>query len=194
MIVILDAGHGINTPGKRSPKGMLTKGNDVLFREFEFNRDIVRRVVNFLINKVTVHILVTEIEDISLPERCNRASKMDGFDCFGVSVHANAGGGTGYEIYTSKGETESDKIATLMYNNAMRDLPNFKGRKDTIDGDPDKEANFYILKNTKCPWVLPEFGFMDNKNDLAFISSTIGREKIAKHLANSIIEYVDTKK
>ena len=40
MLVILDNGHGVNTPGKRSPK--LSDGR--IFYEWEFNRKVVKRI------------------------------------------------------------------------------------------------------------------------------------------------------
>ena len=40
IVIVLDNGHGENTPGKRSPK--LEDGSQ--FFEWEFNRDIVNRI------------------------------------------------------------------------------------------------------------------------------------------------------
>ena len=56
----------------------------------------------------------------------------------------------------------------------------WKMRKDTLDGDPDKESQFYILKHTKCPAVLSENFFMDTERDCRFIMSHEGRERIAE--------------
>ena len=66
MKILLDAGHGINTPGKRSP--LWPDGSQLL--EFEFNRDIVRRVASEL-SRMHLHyeIITPEINDIPLLER-----------------------------------------------------------------------------------------------------------------------------
>ena len=54
-LVILDAGHGVDTPGKRSP---VWKDGTQLF-EWEFNRSIVNRVSYFLeLEGIKTHILV----------------------------------------------------------------------------------------------------------------------------------------
>ena len=50
-----------------------------------------------------------------------------------------------------------------------------KIRKDMTDGDPDKESGFYILKHTKCPAVLTENLFQDNKEDVGFLLSEEGK-------------------
>lgn len=188
MKVILDNGHGENTPGKRSPNG------DLL--EYEFNRDVVNRIADLLMCAgILFYKLVPELRDISLKSRCKRVNQYHAKfpDCFLVSVHANAGGGTGWEIFTSVGETESDKIATVFYNQAKAEFSEFRMRKDTRDGDVDKEAHFYILKHTACPAILTENFFMDTKKDLAFIKSDEGRQRIAQMHFDAIVEYMNTK-
>ena len=65
-------------------------------------------------------ILVPEDSDISLKERCNRANKIyaQNKNIMLVSVHANAGGGTGFECFTSKGVTKSDTYAEIFCKKA----------------------------------------------------------------------------
>ena len=93
---ILDNGHGKETPGKRSPKW---KSGGQLF-EYEFNRDVVLRIHAKLMDVgINSIVLVPEIEDISLKDRCNRIKEICSVDkdCILLSIHANAGGGTGWE-------------------------------------------------------------------------------------------------
>lgn len=193
MIVILDNGHGIRTRGKRSP---VQSDTSQLF-EFEFNRDIVRRIAEDLSRlRVQFHILVREIEDISLQERCQRANQIfaayPSGEAFLISVHANAGGGNGLEFFTSPGETESDKIATIFCEQASREFPTKRIRSDYSDGDPDKEAAFYVLKYTTGPAVLTENFFMDSQNDLNLIMSEEGRKRIARYHVQAIVQYIES--
>lgn len=190
MIVILDNGHGIRTRGKRSPAQPDTSQ---LF-EWEFNRDIVRRVAELLDRKmVPYELLVPGIEDMPLPERVSRANELykDTPGSFLVSIHANAGGGTGWEVWTSPGETESDRIADIFYEEARKLLGDqFRMRTDLADGDYDKEAHFYILQHTICPAVLTENLFMDSQPDLDFIMSEKGRQQIAWLHYRAIMRYI----
>ncbi len=63
-----------------------------------------------------------------------------------------------------------------------------KYRSDTIDGDVDKEADYYVLKNTHMPAVLTENFFMDTLNpDCEIMMSTEGRIKIALAHYNAIV-------
>jgi N-acetylmuramoyl-L-alanine amidase len=84
-------------------------------------------------------------------------------NCIYVSIHVNASGsdgkwheGTGWEVFTSVGKTKADELATCLYNAAKTNLKDAKMRTDFSDGDPDKEAHLYVLKNTNCPAVLTE--------------------------------------
>lgn len=183
-MVILDNGHGKETPGKRSP--VWSDGSQLF--EWEFNRDIVRRIAAKLkAENIPFTILVPETNDVSLGERCRRANAIyakNKKEALLVSVHANAGGGTGWECYTTVGNTKSDKMATIFCDLAKQTFPGEKMRFDYTDGDPDQESQFYILKNTNCPAVLTENFFMDNEKDCRFIISNNGRQKIAEmHVA-----------
>lgn len=185
-IVLLDNGHGKETAGKRSP--VWSDGSQLF--EWEFNRDIVRRIAEKLeADGIPYRVLVPEETDISLTERARRANeiaKENNGKAYVLSIHANAGGGTGWEVYTSPGQTPSDAIATVFFEEAGRELvpDGWRMRSDYSDSDPDKEANFAILTKTTCPAILTENFFMDTEKDCRFIMSEDGRERIANmHVA-----------
>ena len=185
-IVLLDNGHGKETAGKRSP--VWSDGSQLI--EWEFNRDIVRRITEKLeADGIPYRVLVPEETDISLTERARRANeiaKENNGKAYVLSIHANAGGGTGWEVYTSPGQTPSDAIATVFFEEAGREFVSdgWRMRSDYTDGDPDKEANFAILTKTTCPAILTENFFMDTEKDCRFIMSEDGRERIANmHVA-----------
>lgn len=185
IMPLLDNGHGQTTRGKRSP--VWADGTQLF--EWEFNRDIVRRIAAKLkADGVKFEILVPEETDVSLQERCRRANQYQQMynNCVLFSIHGNAGGGTGWECYTSKGTTKADEIATLLYNEAEKEFTGWKIRKDYVDGDADKESQFYILKHTVCPAVLSENFFFDNEKDCKLMLSEAGRERIAKIHINVI--------
>ena len=191
MKVIIDNGHGNNTPGKRSP---VWKDGTQLF-EYEFNRDICNRMYIRLITMgIDCVLLVPEIKDVSLSERVKRVNKIARLyeGSFLVSVHANAGGGTGWEAFTSKGETLSDIIATHFYNEAEKAFPQFRIRTDYSDGDVDKESQFYILRRTICPAVLTENFFMDTEKDCRYIMSEKGRKEIVQF--HIVLHYINHEK
>ena len=107
---------------------------------------------------------------------------------FFLCVHANAGGGSGVEIYTTPGDTESDKIATIFGEAFKNEFPTETLRTDFSDGDLDKEQRFYVLSKTKMPSILTENFFMDNVKDFQAILNTIeGRQRIINYHVKAII-------
>ena len=93
------------------------------------------------------------------------------------------------EAYTSKGKTKSDELATMLYIEAAKHFTGQTIRKEFSDGDPDWEEGFYILRKTKCPAVLTENFFMDNEQDLAYLTSEEGREAIVRTHVAALINW-----
>lgn len=191
LVILLDAGHGIDVKGKKAP--------DNSFYEYEFNKDIVDRIdMALTLNNTPHHIINPETVDISLTERANRINRYCAQygpeNCLLISVHANAAGNgswmnaRGWSVYTTKGLTNSDKYATLFYNEANLLLPKYgqKLRADWSDNDPDWEENFTIIYKSRCPAILTENLFYDNKQDLEFLKSNQGRAIISQIHINAI--------
>jgi len=126
---------------------------------------------------------------ISLHHNAQPTDRADYTDRYGQKGYLNTIGATGIEIYTTPGQTRSDTIATLIYNGIKKSLPLVNWRTDYKDGDPDKEAWFYVLKQTNCPAVLIEFGFMTTYSDCLLIANDSVRGKYIDGIVNGIIEY-----
>ena len=192
--ILIDNGHGVNTPGKRSPDGVLL--------EYAYNREIASAILQHLqLRGIDAELVVPEEEDISLAERCRRINSkalINGIaDTFAVSIHVNAAGdgsewmnASGWSAYTFPGRSMADKLADYLYRAAKRHLPGFKLRTDYSDGDPDYEKPFYILKHTYCPVVLTENLFMDALHDYSFLLSDQGKRAIVNLHVDGICEFL----
>lgn len=179
-LVLLDNGHGVDTPGKRSPKW---EDGTQLF-EWDFNRKIVDSITKYLsLAEISYIKIVTEDKDIPLEERCDRVNKIyrelsSRYVIYLVSIHGNAAENPtahGIEVWTTKGETKSDLIADAIYKK-LKDL-GWKMRPG--DNGLDKEENFYILKNTVCPAVLTENGFYTNYEECKLMNDFYWQKQIA---------------
>ena len=194
MKILLDNGHGIDTPGKRSPDGF--------FREYAYTRFLASKIQERLLAlNLDARLLVPELEDISLKERCRRVNaicKEFGNDqVILISLHVNAAGNgrewlnaRGWSSYTTRGNTKADSLASCLYESAKVHLPDMRLRTDYTDGDPDIESNFYILRHTSCPAVLTENLFMDNREDVAFLESDKGAQAIVDLHVDGILQYI----
>jgi len=74
---------------------------------------------------------------------------------------------------------QPDPICTVFLEEAEKEFPEQKMRTDPSDGDPDKEANFYVLKHTTCPAILMEWFFMDTLKDCKFMITEECHKRVA---------------
>ena len=190
LVVIIDPAHGIDVKGKQSPDGS--------HKEYQWSRKVCNLLSNSLKNNnfrvEYTNTLETEIGLSKRKEIANNIKSSPGEYKFLVSLHNNAAGdGTqwlnakGFEIYTSKGQTISDKFATIIFNNLKKDFPGINARADYIDGDPDKESNFTVLMGNYYA-VLIEWLFQDNKEEVILLKDKTINSRLVDSLVNSLIE------
>ncbi|WLR41664.1 N-acetylmuramoyl-L-alanine amidase [Bacillus carboniphilus] len=184
--IVLDAGHGMHTPGKRVPDGTM--------REWEFNSKVVQKTIRKLKEYQDVMILRvddhTGEKDIPLVERTNKANSFAA-NCY-VSVHANAYGrgftnpsGIETYIYPSRPK-EALSLASLVQKNLVHET----GRRNR----GVKAANFHVLRETKMTAILCECGFMTNKEESQLLKSDQYRQKCADAIAQGIASQYKLKK
>ena len=196
MKILIDNGHGINTPGKSSPDGRL--------KEYEWTRDIAGRLEAKLRTKnFDVDRIVPETNDISITTRCNRVNAICKHvgtkNVVLVSIHNNAAGngswGTakGFSVFVSKNaSSNSKKLASIFTDEAI--ARNMIGNRSV---PADKywtwswtKADIGILKGTACPAVLTENGFMDNKEECDYLLSEQGKQAFVDLHVAAIEKYI----
>ena len=195
IVVILDNGHGKDTPGKCAP--------DKSLYEWQWTREIVAMLCERLygLENVQTVILTPEEIDVPLKERVRRVNtiyhdaKIAGKECLLISVHINAAGhgkwnkASGFSVWVSNNASEKSKqFAQIAYEQAK--LLDLCGNR-VAPKENYWTSNFYILKNTPCPAVLTENMFQDNKVDVAFLKSDDGKNKIVELHFNAIKKYLE---
>lgn len=200
--ILIDNGHGFDTGGKKSPYSCYGVKPEIPFEEWKWAREISHPLVTRLVALgYDAELIVPEENDISLKERVRRVNewckKLGKNNVILVSVHANAAGNgkqwlnaKGWSAFTTRGVTKSDKLADCFYAAAEIFFKDRKIRTDYSDGDPDWEADFYILKNTYCPAILTENFFYDNVDDVKYILSEEGREAVLNTHIEGIMKYL----
>lgn len=218
MKILIDNGHGEDTPGKCSPAaslGLVT--SRYYLREYQWTRFEACRVADILMfDGLDAELLVPETWDVPLATRTARVNewcrKLGAENVLLVSIHVNAAksdqqwhDARGWCAYTSPGKTKADLLATEMYNVALEEFydPNreyaktfyFGGKQkpvrcDWSDGDPDQEALFWMLRKTNCPAVLVENFFQDNKEDVLYLRSLAGQGSCAYVITQGIENYL----
>lgn len=192
MLVILDNGHGVNTLGKSSPDGSL--------KEYKYTREIIAKIHEQLTKEgIDSYILVPEENDVSLKERVARANKLyleNNKSAILVSVHCNAAGADGnwhnargWSVFVAQNASNnSKKLADCIANKASE--AGLKMRYST----PNQSywvQSLAICRDTKCPAVLTENLFQDNKEDVEFLLSESGKEIIGRIHVEGIKKYIN---
>lgn len=173
---MIDAGHGPETAGKRSP--------DESLREFTFNEATAEFLKKLLIAEgFTVIFSHDQTRDVSLSERISLANKLK-VDAF-VSIHANAFGSDwnesqGIETYTC---LIASKTSTRMASYVQKALIMLTGRKNR----GVKKADFAVLRETTMPAILVECGFMTNKEEANLLKSTNYQQQCAQAIFFGIL-------
>jgi N-acetylmuramoyl-L-alanine amidase len=191
----LDNGHGKLQPGKRSP---LFDDGKTRFFEYEFNRDIVERIMKALDKKgVQYFDIVPDFLEVGsfLEERVDRANKKKSdLPKIYVSVHANAGPAAnaetwvassikGAETWFAQNSAKGKKIAAVFQKHIV-DKTGMKNRnlKSTA------EKPLYVLQKTIMPAILTENGFYNNKEEVMDLMKDDFRQKIADAHVDAILE------
>src|SRR5690625_1292596 len=155
-VVAIDAGHGINTPGKRTPDDE---------REWSFNSIVAKSIIDNLKKYTGVKTVrlddPTRKRDVPLQERTNKSNNANA-DIL-VSCHHNAITGkwdnwTGTEIYHYPGSTKGKQLAQALHPSVVKAY----GLRD----GGITSANFHMLRESKMPAILIESVFMDSTIDI----------------------------
>ncbi|RNF39361.1 N-acetylmuramoyl-L-alanine amidase [Planococcus salinus] len=172
MKIVIDAGHGPETAGKRSPDGKL--------KEFHFTSRVAEEVKKQL--AFSGHTVIFSHQarmDVPLHERTRLANRLKA-DLF-VSIHANAYGTSfnsvnGIETFTyTKPQAATKKVAGFIHSSLLLAT----GRQDR----GVKQANFAVLRDTVMPAVLVECGFMTHRQESELLKSAAYQKRCAKAIA-----------
>lgn len=163
--IMLDPGHGGTDSGAVGELPPSNFENHRVFTEKEIVLQVAKNLKKRLDADGRFLVSMTRTDDTFTPLNI-RAAVANSFAADLISIHANAGGGTGFECFTSPGQTQSDLWAGRLLDSYAVMFPDFTGRFDIQDGDKDKEAKFTVLTKTLNRAVLFELGFMDRQEDL----------------------------
>lgn len=192
MKILIDNGHGRDTPGKCSP--------DRRLREYAYAREIAQRVVDALRGKgYDARRIVTEEDDVPLKERCRRVNaicKQYGpKNVLLVSIHNNAAGSDGRWKNAQGWSAHVGKNASLASKTFARSLVNaaeaqgLKIRRYSAE-QPYWPQNLAICRDTLCAAVLTENLFQDNEEDVAYLMSNEGKAAVTALHVNGIVDYI----
>jgi N-acetylmuramoyl-L-alanine amidase len=170
-VIVLDPGHGGYDPGA-SYNGL---------KEKDLNLALALKVAEKLDG---VKVLLTRERDIyvSLADRVALSKRAEP-DLF-LSLHANAGGGHGFESFIYSGLGAKDP-AVKMQQALHEKIINALNRWETFDRGL-KKAAFYVLRYNPAPAVLIESLFLDNRREAAIWREPLFAETLSAGIVKGI--------
>lgn len=196
MKIIIDNGHGADTPGKCAPDGSIY--------EYSYCRLLASKIVSKLKNEgFDASLLTPEVEDIAIKERVRRANawcdRIGAKNVLLISIHLNAAGSdgkwhkaSGWSGWVSPNSSAQSKLlAQLLYDEAEH--RGLKGNR-AVAQQRYWVGNFGILRSSKCPAVLTENMFQDSREDVALLLSHNGFDRIVALHIEAIKKYLLTQK
>jgi N-acetylmuramoyl-L-alanine amidase len=177
--IVIDPGHGGADPGAIGPGGT---------READINLAVSSRLAALLIRQ-RHEVVLTRTGDVflSLATRADLANsrKADAF----VSIHCNAAvspAAHGFEVWTSRGQTRADALASGISTAWSLEFPFMTIRADWGDGDVDKESGFFVLVKTAMPAVLIELQFISHPQWEKWLNDKTNQDRMAAAIAAGV--------
>lgn len=177
-IVFIDAGHGGSDPG--------AIGNGI--REKDITLDIAKRVQK-LLSKQGFHVVMSRENDtyLELAERSKKANDSDANLL--VSIHVNAGHGSGIETWWNDKNSHATGSEQLAKDVQSEIIKSTKMSDRGVKGRGPKRGNFHMTRVPVMPSALVEVGFIDTKSDADKLKNKSFLQRAAEGIVNGIKKF-----
>lgn len=189
-VVVLDAGHGGADPGKIGKNGTLEKN---------VNLSITKKV-GALLEQNGIHVVYTRTEDRDLASEHAKNRKAEDMRArvelmkrempvLAVSIHQNSYPSEeckGAQVFYYATSAEGKKLARMLQKQLVNEIKNDNKRLEKANKD------YYLLKNSSCPFAIVECGFLSNPQEEELLVTEEYQEKVAFAIHLGILEYLNT--
>ncbi|MEY8394980.1 N-acetylmuramoyl-L-alanine amidase [Lachnospiraceae bacterium 45-P1] len=188
-MVVIDAGHGGNDPGKVGVDGSLEK---------DINLQIATKLKWYL-EQSDIDVVMTRESDIGLygegdsrkktadmKKRCDIIEENNA-DLV-VSIHQNSYHEeevSGGQVFYYKSSEKGKKLAEILQERFTYVLGDENRRLAKANG------NYYLLLHVKCPIVIVECGFLSNRKEALLLQEEDYQDRMAWTIHMGILEYLN---
>ena len=186
-IIAIDIGHGGNDPGKVSVDSVKEKDINLSIG-LELEKELLARGYKVILTRRTdMNLADAASGNMKSSDMRNRVKLInDTHPDIMISIHQNSfpdesvkGAQAFYQINSDEGK----KLAELLQSNMIKKVDNTNKRK------AKESSSYYIIKNTDCPSVILECGFLSNKKECANLQNEQYQREIAIAIADAVDEY-----
>jgi len=173
-VVVIDPGHGGGDPGAIGPGGLAEKG---------VNLAIALAAAEAMAGQANPILTRRRDSAVSLTARANLANVRKAV--LFLSVHANGSAhprAFGTETYHYPGSRLGATLAAMIQRRLVATI----GRGDR----GVKQADFYVLRETRCPAALAEVLFVTNPAESKLLSDPAFQRRAGMALARGVLDYL----
>ncbi len=192
IIVAIDAGHGGFDPGKIGVNKALEKDINLSI-SFKLKR---------LLEDNNIKVVMTREDDNGLYKASdrdkkgvdmrNRVSIINSSEAiFAVSIHQNSfaqESSRGAQVFYHQNSEEGKILAEIIQEQVKQTINDGNHRL------AKSNTSYYMLRNTRCPLVIVECGFLSNWKEAALLCDDLYQEKIALAIYLGIMDYINLEK
>ncbi len=187
-VIVIDPGHGGVDPGKVGINNQLEK---------DINLQIAKKLKTFL-EQNDIIVVMTREDDNGLYSDGDKNKKnadmkkrieiiKNAEPTIVISIHQNSFGqesSKGAQMFYHNQSAQGKVLAELIQQQIKDDLTPNNNRK------PKGNTSYYILKNTNCPTVIAECGFLSNGEEAKLLSEEYYQEKMAWSIHLAILKFL----
>lgn len=182
--VVIDPGHGGYDPGAIGYSG--SKEKDItLSVALAAGKILQSKGINVIYTRNSDNVSWSTDILNDLQTRCDAANKNNA-DYF-ISIHCDSyiqnKDANGTSTYYYSLNSDAAKLAAFMQGQ----ITNYMGTSDR----GVKTANYYVIKNTNCPSILIELGFLSNPREESLLKSGFYQEKWGNAIASAFVNYIE---
>lgn len=183
-VVVIDAGHGGDDPGKVGINNALEKDINLQIAE-KVKRHLEKNGIEVVMTREDDVMEETKLEDMK--KRVELINKTK--PAIAVSIHQNSypdSSVKGAQVFYYTGSEISKEAASLMQEELRKiDSENTRQIKDN--------NNFYMLKKTEVPTIIVECGFLSNVGEAEKLVSDEYQEQMAEAICSGIMTWLSQK-
>ena len=187
-VIVLDAGHGGEDPGKIGINGALEK---------DVNLQITMRLAR-LLQQNGYHVILTRNEDKGLYTGNQGSKKVEELKTR-IALIESAGAALAGSIHQNSYHQEEVSGGQVFYykssEKGKRLAEIIQKRFDYVLGEQNRRlaranGNYYLLLHVKCPIVIVECGFLSNRKEAALLQNPEYQDRMAWTVHMGIMEYL----
>lgn len=191
FIVVIDAGHGGNDPGKVSPDGILEKDVNLAIA-LKLKERLEEQGVKVILTRDSDYCLAAE--GATNKKKSDMINRMEIVNTSGadllISIHQNSYSDKkvkGSQTFYYGSSAESEKLAKEIQSCIREYVDNDNNRKAKAEND------YYILRKSVCPAVIIECGFLSNPEETAMLVDESYQDKLAQAISKAVCEFHENK-